>query len=288
MNLHIRHVVVCRHAQETAYVVQCPTIGFTFSGQEFSEYPGLRTGAGATGLFLYPQGLPIHFRFNERRENYAVLFDSDDIRTSTAAGRVEIRHGEEWFAVPLFVPVEAGRLEGWRVELERIRLASLMPTARNRLHAEIGVLNMIRYMAEESAPAVVLSPAGRLKSLIDADPAGARSMKALCAECGYSPDYLRLLFMKEFGVTPKPYRIRRRMAEAMEWITGSGLSVKEMAWRLGFSQVSHFSAVFKAVHGMSPREAMCRFRGPEGRAPPLLPRDTRSLRRYYATYSSCR
>lgn len=261
MEMRVRHVVVCRFEQETAYAVPCPTLSFTLAGLEFHESPGFRIGAGATGLGLNPKGMPIHFRFNTRRENYAILFDSGDVRRSAALDRVEVRHAGDWVELPLFVPVDSGLLEGWRLELERIRTAFLMPTPRNRMRVELGVRNMIRLMLDHGDVTVGASPAERLKTLIDGDMGESRSTDALCAECGYSPDHLRVLFVKAFGVTPKQYRMRRRMAEAMEWIAGSRLSAKEIAARLGFLQPSHFSAAFKAVHGLSPREAIGRFRG---------------------------
>lgn len=268
MKLHVRHIVACRFAQETSYIVPCPTLSFTFSGLEFHESPGFRLEGGTTGVLLMPQGLPIHFRFNEQRENYAVLFDSSDVRLSAVSDQVDIRHAGEWLSIPLFIPVDAGRLDGWRLEVERMRTAFLMPTAKNRLRAELGVLNMLRHMVDETTVTVGISPAERLKNLIDSDSSESRSLNELCAECGFSPDHLRLLFTREFGATPKQYRIRRRMAEAMEWITGSRLTTKEIAWRLGFSQVSHFSAAFKAIHGKSPREAIQKFRGTKHLFPP--------------------
>ncbi len=269
MELSLRHVVACRFAQEARYEVPCPTLSLTLAGLEFHESPGFRVDAGATGLLLTPQGLPIHFRYNARRENYAVLFDSGDVRPGAVPDRVDLRHAGEWLSVPAFVPVDAGRLDGWRLELERIRTAFLMPTAKNRLRAELGVLNLIRLLVDEPTAAAGLSPAEQLKNLIDADSAGRHTTDELCAACRYSPDHLRLLFTKEFGVTPKQYRMRRRMAEAMEWIAGSRLSAKEIAGRLGFSQTSHFSAAFKAAHGLPPREAVRRFRRTGG--PPSSP-----------------
>ena len=271
MELCLRHVVVCRFAQETRYAVPCPTLSFMFAGLEFHESPGFRLAAGATGLLLTPPGTPIHFRFNEQRENYAMLFDSDDVRPGIAPDRVEIRHAGEWLSVPQFVPVDAGRLDGWRQELERIRTAFLMPTAKNRLRAELGALNLVRQLVNETVATTGVSPAERLKNLIDADAADRRTTDELCAACRYSPDHLRLLFVNEFGITPKQYRMRRRMAEAMAWIAGSRLSAKEIAGRLGFSQTSHFSVAFKAVHGLPPREAARRFRGTGERPPPQVP-----------------
>ncbi len=277
MNLHVHHIVVCRDAQTATYTVPCPTIAFIFAGLDFLEAPGFRMNAGVTGIAVNPKGLPIHFRFNERRENYAILFDSDEVRLGKAPHQFEIKHGGEWLAVPMFVPIDAERLDGWRLEMERIRTAFFMPTARNRLRAELGVMNMIRHMIDENTVSLGISPAERLKTLIDNDSTEIRSTDELSTECGYSPDHLRILFAKEFGTTPKQYRIRRRMTEAMEWITGSRLSTKEIAARLGFSQSSHFSAAFRAIHGKSPREAIRQFRVASGHpsrqnAPLSLPR----------------
>jgi AraC-like DNA-binding protein len=250
-----------RSKVESSYTTPSPVLAFVLSGLEFKEWPGVRIDAGATGCFLHPQGLPIHFSFNEQRENYVILFDSDSIRHGAAPDRVEIRYEGEWFWVPMFAPIDAALLPGWRLELNRIRTDFLMTTARDRLHAKLGVLNMLRQMINKTASPIVISPAERLKTLIDSDLSESHSMNELCAACDYSPAHLRVLFTQEFGVTPKQYRVQRRMAEAMAWITGSRQPVKEIAWRLGFAQASHFSAAFKAVHGLSPRQAILRFRG---------------------------
>jgi AraC-like DNA-binding protein len=44
----------------------------------------------------------------------------------------------------------------------------------------------------------------------------------------------------------------------------------EISGRLGFAQLSHFSAAFKAVHNLQPRETLRRFRG-TGQPPTVRP-----------------
>ncbi|MHC4885298.1 MAG: helix-turn-helix domain-containing protein [Planctomycetota bacterium] len=260
MRLDLQHVVVCRYEQETEYVVPCPTIALVLSGHRYTEMPGLRVEGDVTGFFLQPAGVPLRFGYTAARENYAFLVESGDIRMAENGGTAELRHAGEWAPVPLFVPVEAARLEGWRVEVEEIRSAFLMPTVENRLRAELGVLSLFRVFLGEGKTEQDNSPARRLKNLIDSDPEEKRTLRALCRECGYTVDHLRLLFQQAFGATPKQYRMRRRMAAAMEWVTSSTLSVKEIAARLGFRQVSHFSAAFRLAHDLSPREAIKRYR----------------------------
>ena len=274
MQISIRHIVACRHAQTTAYAVPCPTIGFAFSGLEYMDSPDFHVGPGTTGIFFHAQGHPISFQFNAKRENYAILFESPDVRMSSAPDRGDVRLEGVGVSVPGFVPVVAGRLEGWRQVLVRMRMAFLMPTARNRLRAEVGVYNLLRYLLDEKESGSGTSAAERLKRLIDTANSERQTLDALCAECGYSVDHLRILFEKEFGITPKQYRMRRRMTEAMEWITSSALSPKEIARRLGFAQLSHFSAAFKDAHGMTPREAARRYRGNMEKESPAAPEET--------------
>ena len=46
----------------------------------------------------------------------------------------------------------------------------------------------------------------------------------------------------------------------MALIGGSALGVGEIGRKVGFAHVSHFSGFFRAEAGMSPREAIARYR----------------------------
>ena len=66
--------------------------------------------------------------------------------------------------------------------------------------------------------------------------------------------------MREYRVSPLAYRRQRRMAQAMELISATGLSVKEIARRLGFHHTPAFTTAFAELFGRSPKEAIRAFR----------------------------
>ena len=70
----------------------------------------------------------------------------------------------------------------------------------------------------------------------------------------YSPNHLRALFRKEFGVSPQRYLGRTRIRMAIELLMGQDppLAVSEIALRCGFRDPYYFSRVFRLFTGVSP------------------------------------
>lgn len=75
----------------------------------------------------------------------------------------------------------------------------------------------------------------------------------LAAEIGLSVSQLNRLFQHQFGVSSHGYYERRRREFAVAALRGSGRTVKEVAYELGFSSLPHFSAWAKRRLGRSPR-----------------------------------
>ena len=71
---------------------------------------------------------------------------------------------------------------------------------------------------------------------------------------GLSPAHFSVLFRQQTGSSPHAYLHLLRMHRAVQWLTGTGLSVKEVADRLGYRDPFHFSRKFKEFSGVSPRE----------------------------------
>jgi AraC-like DNA-binding protein len=79
------------------------------------------------------------------------------------------------------------------------------------------------------------------------------SAKILADRCGVSLRQLERYIPRVAGKTPQRWLNELRQQKAMELIA-SGQSVKEVSFRLGYKQSSHFSREFKRFHGVAPSE----------------------------------
>lgn len=75
----------------------------------------------------------------------------------------------------------------------------------------------------------------------------------LAAEASMSEPKLRKLFKQTFGKSVFEYYQSARMVEAARLLRGQRLSVSEVGYRLGFTNLSHFSRVFEQHMGMKPK-----------------------------------
>lgn len=71
---------------------------------------------------------------------------------------------------------------------------------------------------------------------------------------GYDYQYLSSLFSSVSGVTLEHYIINQKIEKAKEYLFYDELSVKEIAFKLGYSSVAHLSTQFKKVTGFTPTQ----------------------------------
>ena len=67
-----------------------------------------------------------------------------------------------------------------------------------------------------------------------------------------STRYFEMLFLKNYQVTPKEYITILRLELAKELLLSEKLSVTETAYQLGYSDIYHFSKIFKKKTGYTP------------------------------------
>jgi len=76
----------------------------------------------------------------------------------------------------------------------------------------------------------------------------------LAVDAGMSPTKLKRLFKQVFGDSIFSYYQKIRMQEAARLLREDKLSVSETGYRLGFTNLSHFSRVFHEHMSMKPKE----------------------------------
>lgn len=76
----------------------------------------------------------------------------------------------------------------------------------------------------------------------------------LAREAGLSRYHFSRLFMSTVGVSPYQYVLRKRVARAHDLLTGSRLTMAQIALAAGFSSQSHFAEVCRRVLGKTPRD----------------------------------
>jgi AraC-like DNA-binding protein len=105
--------------------------------------------------------------------------------------------------------------------------------------------------ASESASAVrrrIDESAGQLIR----DLANPPSVAELATALGLSPHNYSQRFRRRFGYAPRMYVQHQRLVKARTLLLETAMSVKEIAFQLGYHDTAHFSHQFKLVHGISP------------------------------------
>ena len=71
--------------------------------------------------------------------------------------------------------------------------------------------------------------------------------------CGISDTYFRQLFLARFGISPKKYVIKRRLAQAKAILdSGEYDTISEVAMMTGFEDALYFSKAFRNKYGYPP------------------------------------
>lgn len=86
------------------------------------------------------------------------------------------------------------------------------------------------------------------------------SIREMAGAVHLSPSHLRQLFKDETSMSLARYLREVRMQKAKELLETTFLSVKEIAAKVGISDVSHFVRDFKKAYGITPLQCTLRHR----------------------------
>jgi AraC family transcriptional regulator of arabinose operon len=94
----------------------------------------------------------------------------------------------------------------------------------------------------------------RTKTLLDQQYRDPPSLEELAEVVGLSASRLAHLFRNETGMSIQSYVVERRLFMAAMLIVQSDEQISQIAYRVGFGDVSNFNHSFKRRFAMSPRE----------------------------------
>ncbi|MBA3847934.1 MAG: helix-turn-helix transcriptional regulator [Planctomycetes bacterium] len=260
IDFDVRLVVRSARAQDVqGWTVPAFLVSLNISGLRRYRVRGYDLSEPGPFLALFPPGQSATYTYGPDRENWVLMGDTPHVREGGAAGTVDLRDGDEWISVPALVPLERAQVPQWQEEFLRLHDAFRDPLPAQRLRIRLGLAALLRPFIDRAAPLDV-SPASRLKRLIENDRQCSETIASLSRRCGCHGDHLRELFVAQYGLSPLTYRNRCRLATAMALIGSSTFGVGEIGQRIGFAHVSHFSAFFRKESGLTPRQAIARFR----------------------------
>lgn len=93
---------------------------------------------------------------------------------------------------------------------------------------------------------------GQVYEIIDCAESAAPTAEDLARECGISSAHLRRAFKRTTGMTLHNYVAGVRLDKAQTLLSQTELTLKEIAYRLGFSSPATFSSTFKKATGETP------------------------------------
>jgi AraC family transcriptional regulator len=88
---------------------------------------------------------------------------------------------------------------------------------------------------------------------LDAHSHEAIDLAGTARQAGLSPFHFLRLFARVVGVTPHQYLVRCRLRRAAALLSDETRSITEVAYEVGFNDLSHFVRTFHRAAGVSPR-----------------------------------
>ncbi len=135
-----------------------------------------------------------------------------------------------------------------RQEVEQPSALTKPALEHARLHIDLGIARSLQPRLTAPEPALRLELALRWLAENLAAP---NPVAALCEYLQVSPGALHRMFRAELGESASAHHARLRMERARQLLSG-GLSVKEVAFALGYRHPNDFSRAFKKLTGRSP------------------------------------
>lgn len=194
--------------------------------------------------------LPIIFSKNINSGRIGILADNQDA----------LRNVKNWGIISVSVNLRALFQVGLDYELvyslndQYVRHIESL-TSYNEVLAAIEAADVDMAMrCREMVDAKMTAPVSKVFWQLMSDPTTDQSIDELAMAVGLSSRYLGSQFKKKVGVSISQFKRLVQVNHAIEDLIGTNLSMAELAERYGFADQAHFSRVFHALTGVTPKE----------------------------------
>lgn len=226
-------ITVYSYQGKTVTINKRETYGLSFcqSGQITYTFDGQKTVSDTSCAIILPKGKTYSLHGDKEGFFPVINFECDGLDCDRIT------------AIPLTDP------EACIADYEK--LIGLFLFDNNRLKIYAAFYELIdKIQMQQSPSSTVLKPALNYieEHISNSTLRNADIAKAACI----SEVYLRRLFIKEFGSTPKQYIIDVRLKKAKQMLTQPAIKISAVAEECGFSSVYHFCREFKTRLGTTP------------------------------------
>jgi AraC-like DNA-binding protein len=183
-----------------------------------------------------------------------------------------------FFLGPELVEAIGDRAEVWRVgcapPLPELMVLGELAQAAAEGRSDVGLdevgqvfaRRFVEVVSGQTRKPVAVSTRNRRRAVeaalwIDAHSHRPIALEDAAAEAGISPFHFLRLFSAVLGVTPHQYLVRSRLRHAARLLAGAGPSITDIAYDVGFGDLSNFVRTFHRAAGVSPQKFRAASRG---------------------------
>lgn len=134
--------------------------------------------------------------------------------------------------------------------------------SRTLLQAALGELLAEADSSFEETPLVMPAPIAQAIAYMEAHLAEPLTIREIASRTGWSHEHFSRLFAAHVGMTPRRALVERRLRRAEQLMLGGDMTVKQIAYEVGFGDEHHFSKMYKSVRGFTASDYIARCHSP--------------------------
>ena len=224
---------------------------------------GIIMFTGASGKYILKDGTEFKALLGEivylpEKSEYKIEFTRENTnRAATILINFSLfaENGEPFTIFDNVNKIPVSDIDFFRSSFEKIAFianapARSVPELKSRVFKLFHNIAESRYVSDITSPSFSLIRKGI--EYLENDPHQTLSIDEVAALCNISGSYFRKIFYNYSGKTPSDFRIDRQIEHSKRLLETQLFTVSEISEKLGFSDVSYFSRLFKKRTGVSP------------------------------------